>query len=241
VREPRGDSSQGSRAGAITTAVSAERTIVVGDIHGCLRELEALLAEVALSPDDLLVSVGDLVGKGPLGAEVVRFFRRGDHLAVVGNHDLKLLEHHHGARTALTPSHARDAAALRRKDWLYLESLPHLLELPEHDAVVVHGGLLPDAGLDAQPARWAVNLRSIRPDGSPSKRVDDGEPWAKLWPGPELAIFGHDAIRGHQRWPHAIGLDTGCVYGGSLSALILPERRIVSVESATRYQTFGES
>lgn len=220
--------------------MSAQRTIVVGDIHGCLRELEALLDEVSLGPDDMLVSVGDLVGKGPFGAEVVRFFRRGDHLAVIGNHDLKLLEHRRGERTTLTESHRRDAEQLRRKDWQYLESLPHLLELPEDEAVVVHGGLLPDAGLDAQPARWAVNLRSIRPDGSPSKRVDDGEPWAKLWPGPELAIFGHDAIRGLQRWPHAIGLDTGCVYGGSLTALILPERQIVSVPSATRYQPFSE-
>ena len=63
------------------------RTVVVGDVHGCIEELEELLRAVALRPTDRLVSVGDLVGKGPDGAAVVRFFRQGGHEAVRGNHD----------------------------------------------------------------------------------------------------------------------------------------------------------
>lgn len=216
------------------------RTIVVGDIHGCLDELSRLLEAVELTPADRLISVGDLVGKGPDGAGVVRFFREGGHEAVRGNHDDKLVAHRRGDRTrTLPPSHEAHAEALAPADWSWLYALPYFIRLPEHDAIVVHGGLVPGVPLDDQDPALMTNLRSIRSDGSPSKRVDEGEPWAKRWPGPELVIFGHDAIRGLQRWPHAVGLDTGCVYGLELSALVLPERRIVSVAAARDYAGEG--
>ena len=55
--------------------------------------------------------------------------------------------------------------------------------------------------------------------------------WATPSGGPELVLFGHEAIRGLQRYRFAIGLDTGCCYGGQLTALILPERRFVQVKA----------
>ena len=218
----------------VRTAVT--RTIVVGDLHGCLDELTRLVDEVELAPEDRLISVGDLVGKGPDGSGVVRFFREGGHEAVRGNHDVKLIARRSGNRTQpMSASHEAHARALSSADWDWLEALPYWIEIPEHDAIVVHGGLVPGVALVDQDPTVMTNLRSIRADGTPSKRVDEGAPWASRWPGPELVVFGHDAIRGLQRWPHAIGLDTGCVYGKELSALILPERRIVSVPSARDY------
>jgi hypothetical protein len=80
-----------------------------------------------------------------------------------------------------------------------------------------------------------MNLRSVRADGVGSKRPDDGALWGTLWHGPELVLFGHHASAGLQEHPFAIGLDTGCVYGGALSACILPERRIVSVPAKRPY------
>lgn len=210
------------------------RTIIVGDIHGCIVELEALLEEVSFGPDDRLVSVGDLVGKGPAGHEVVRFFRVDGHAAVCGNHDEKLLAFRRGERE-LGPSHRPDAERLSEADWAWLGARPFFLRLEAHAVIVVHGGALPGVPLEEQDPDLLMNLRSIRADGSGSPRIEDGSPWAKSWPGPERIVFGHDAVRGLQRWPHAIGLDTGCVYGGALTALVLPERELVSVPAASDY------
>jgi hypothetical protein len=101
--------------------------------------------------------------------------------------------------------------------------------------VAVHGGLVPGVALEHQKEDELLNLRSIAADGTPSKRVDGGEPWGSCWKGPELVIFGHDAMRGIQRHPYALGLDSGCVYGGRLSAYVLPEGRLVSVLAKRAY------
>jgi hypothetical protein len=217
--------------------MTAGRTVIVGDLHGCLDELSELLTEVAFdSTRDRLVSVGDLVGKGPKGADVVRFFRESRHEAVRGNHDERLLAWKRGDDPRpLRATHARDAAALSDEDWAWLGALPLHLAIPELGVLVVHAGLVPGIAVEAQEPRVLMNLRSLRADGSPSHRIEDGAPWASFWPGPELVVFGHDAVRGLQQWPHAIGLDSGCVYGGRLSALVLPERRIVSVAARRAY------
>lgn len=210
------------------------RTIVVGDLHGCLDELRSLLDDVGFARRDRLISVGDLVGKGPDGAGVVRFFREGGHEAVRGNHDARLIGWRRGDDPRpLGSHHASDARRLSEDDWRWLEARPLYLELREHAVIVVHAGIVPGVPLAAQRASDLLNMRSLRADGSASKRVEEGEPWAQRWTGPELVVFGHDAVRGLQRWPHAIGLDTGCVYGGRLSALVVEERAIVSVP-ATR-------
>ncbi len=87
-----------------------------------------------------------------------------------------------------------------------------------------------------------LNIRSVLPDGS-CILSGAGAPWAPSWKGPEVVIFGHDAVRGLQRTPLAIGLDTGCVYGNRLTALHWPGGtwRLggVSFESAWHSHTKG--
>ncbi len=210
------------------------RTIVVGDVHGCLDELVELVARCGFKPGDRIVLVGDLVAKGPDSVGVVRWARESGAAAVLGNHDAHVLRARRGESApgrAASRDHERVAAALADEDVAWLANRPLWLGIgkgrtPSH--VVVHGGLVPGVRPEDQAREHLLNLRSIRDDGTPSKRIE-GTPWGAAWRGPEHAVFGHDAVRGLQRHPFATGLDTGCVYGRALSALVLPAGEIVSV------------
>lgn len=79
-------------------------------------------------------------------------------------------------------------------------------------------------------------MRSVFPNGTVSAYIVNGsKPWAEAWNGPETIVFGHDAVRRLQQYPHAIGIDTGCVYGGKLTAIRWPSRELVSVPAKGSY------
>lgn len=221
------------------------RTLIVGDIHGCREELEDLLEESGWETGDRLVSVGDLVAKGPDSLGVVRLFEELGGRAVRGNHDQHCLQWWDASRAGeelpkLKPAHQRVADALGDEEWKWLGALPLWLALEEHDALVVHAGLETNLPLKEQDPYNLMNMRSILADGSASRSYEEGTPWAELWPGPRLVVFGHDAVRGLQTREHAIGLDTGCVYGGWLTGVWLPERDLVSVPARATYARPGK-
>jgi len=217
--------------------------LVIGDVHGCLEELEQLLAEVS-DPDRELVFVGDLVSKGPDSRGVLALVREHGARSVRGNHDQHVLWWRHASRDGKRPprmkaERVRMCESFTDEDWALLDALPHHLRLPAVDALVVHAGLVPGLGLEAQDSENLLTMRSLLPDGTPSRVVEEGVPWASLWPGPEHVLFGHDAVRGLQEYPHATGLDTGCVYGGRLSAKLLPEGEVVSVPALRAWAPVG--
>ncbi len=210
------------------------RTFIVGDVHGCIEELDRLIARLRLGRGDRIVFVGDLVAKGPRSKAVVERARELGAVTVRGNHEAHVL----AFRRALLDgsplpkvgrSHREVVESLEDEDWAYLEAMPLYCELPEERAIVVHAGLAPGVPLAMQSPEHLLNMRSIRPDGSISSRLEEGTPWAARWMGPERVFFGHDAVRGLQLHPHAIGLDTGCVYGGELTAVELPSMQRYSV------------
>jgi hypothetical protein len=215
-----------------------QRTIVVGDLHGCVDELRDLLRKCGYAPGDRLVSVGDIVAKGPDSQAVVQLLREEGGLGVLGNHDAHALKaHEEGASSK--PERQQLLRTLTGPDWAYLEALPLYLRLGREKAhgpetAVVHAGAVPGKALEEQDRELLLTIRSIRDDGTPSKKIE-GTPWAALWKGPERIVFGHDAVRGLQEQPMATGLDTGCVYGGKLTALVLPERKLVAVNARRAY------
>ncbi|KAL9187522.1 hypothetical protein ACHAXT_001625 [Thalassiosira profunda] len=216
------------------------RVIVIGDVHGCIDELKALLKKCDYSPGDLVVSLGDLVCKGPDSLSVVQMAREIGALGVRGNHDFEVVRWHQAIKSGADPpvigsEHYYVASALDTADLKWMYSLPWFITSAHLNALFVHAGFVSGIRLAKQNPRLMMNMRSILPDGTVTSKFFNNWPWARLWDGPQTVFFGHDADRGLQQYEHAIGLDTGCVYGGKLTACILPERRIVSVNAKREY------
>jgi diadenosine tetraphosphatase ApaH/serine/threonine PP2A family protein phosphatase len=222
-------------------------TIVVGDVHGCLDELEDLLRLCGFGSGVRLVFVGDLVAKGPNSQGVVQLAREAGAIAVLGNHDAHVLRarQSEGREAEFLdakpprPEHRQVLQTLTARDWEYLAAMPLFARLGAEaegaaDTAVVHGGAVPGVPLEKQEREHLITLRSITFGGEPTKRIE-GTPWGALWRGPERLVFGHDAVRGLQEHPMTTGLDTGCVYGQRLTALALLERRLVSVPAHRSY------
>eukprot|EP00439_Symbiodinium_sp_Y106_P077011 s874_g16.t1 len=153
---------------------------------------------------------------------------------VQGNHEFNLLRwRQRGAplpdnQNVISAGYAATVSELEEEDWAWLASLPLHLVLPLPRArtpvLVVHAGLVPGVALDDQQPYDQVHIRSLDSQGYSSELFEaGGGPWARAFRGPEQVIFGHDARRGLQKESFALGLDTGAVYGGSLTALVLPK------------------
>lgn len=188
---------------------------VVGDVHGCLSELRRLVDRLDPTPEDRLVLVGDLVGKGPNGTGVVEFVRaREDALTVRGNTEAAVLADPPPNLTAYTD---------------YLDSLPHAISFD--DALVTHAGVDPRKPLAEQTPTDLLEVRSIPPGNG-----YDGPFWFEGYEEPPRVFFGHTVFPEPHVGRWAVGLDTGCVYGGTLSAYDGRRERVVSVPAERTYQ-----
>ena len=221
----------------------AQRTVFIGDVHGCLDELEMLYKKLAVSSADRVLFVGDLVAKGPDSQGVLAFVRASGARSVLGNHDDAVLRYRRalqeGREPKLKPGHLAVARSLSEEDWSFLDEMPLLLRVPDLEVAVVHAGVVPGKPLEAQARDDLLAMRTLRPDGTASPRLEEGELWPQRYAGPEHIVFGHNAISGLQRTRFASGLDTGCVYGRTLTALVLPENTLVSVAAKRAYKEIG--
>jgi diadenosine tetraphosphatase ApaH/serine/threonine PP2A family protein phosphatase len=215
------------------------RIIVIGDVHGCYAELLDLLDQLQVGKDDRLVFLGDLVNRGPDSHGVVSLVRSlPNTLCLMGNHELRLLRY----RKERDPKILKDydwetVRQLDEQDWRYIEDLPLTHHLPDLQTVCVHGGFLPDQPWNKQGAEIVTRIQVIDADGKAKKRTEapQGRNWADEWEGPPFVVYGHTPRPDVYRRPWSLGLDTGCVYGGFLSAAILPEREIVQVAAHSKY------
>jgi hypothetical protein len=210
------------------------RTLIVGDVHGCRTEVEALLAAVGFVPHgDRLVFVGDVVVRGPDPRGTLALARRLEARIVRGNHEQKLLAGRAGT-TRLGPEHQRVADLLSADDWRTLEATPLWLDLPEHEAKVVHAGVVPGLAVPSTPPEALLRMRTIDRNGRWSDDRDGGALWGSLYTGPPHVIFGHNAGDEPQLHRWATGIDTGCVYGRRLTGMLLGEREPVPRGEAPR-------
>jgi Calcineurin-like phosphoesterase len=209
---------------------SERRAIVIGDVHGCLDELGDLLRAAGARPDDRLISVGDLVCKGPDSLGVLDWAMRTPNLEVVlGNHERRLLKH--WRRGTRSDEKSYDADVYAQLGARYDECLRFVARWPLTVSgpgfTVVHAGFDPDESLERQTGAQLTTLRRL---------PGTGRPWYERYADERLIVFGHWARRRPVVRRNAIGLDTGCVYGVALTAVILPERRLVSVPARRAYR-----
>lgn len=209
------------------------QTIVIGDIHGCLDELNDLLETVGLKEDDRVIAVGDLVVKGPKSAEVLdRFISDPRFSSVIGNHDRILRQRWRGEPVRLTKEQRKTLVELepgRERYFNFLRELPYLIDLGTH--LVVHAGIRPGVPLYRQAASDLTQIRTMGAD--PTRRR--GVAWFDVYRGRKTILFGHWPGKEPRRTTHAIALDTGCVYGGKLTAYILERDELVSVPAREAY------
>lgn len=246
-------------ARTLPTPFCQMRTVVIGDVHGCLAELDELLARLELRPSDRLVFLGDLVDRGPDPVGVVRRVRALGAECVYGNHEDKHVRWaaHEARRRAkpdyrnpmspMQPADAAANAALTQEELAWLSALPTWLDLGD-GWLAVHAGLEPARALDEQRrscvarVRWVDARGRMKGGDDPSVPPPGTQLWSEVWKGPQSVVYGHHVLgleaprvdrpaAGIECW----GIDTGCCFGGRLTALVLPERRVVQVAARAAY------
>lgn len=222
---------------------SFEEIVVIGDIHGCNKEFEALLDKIHKGKDSrsiLKILVGDLINKGPANEQVLENCcetYKESVLAVRGNHEEFVLKARKTGMIAWI-----DALSPKYVD--YLTNLPYTISIPKFNCVIVHAGLNPfiDYKVAAQETspEDMTKMRNVDETSKIcSKEKDVGVAWASVWKGPIHIYFGHDARRRLQIHKFATGLDTGCVYGGKLTGIYIKGQNIgklISVDAEKIYQ-----
>lgn len=214
------------------------RIIAIGDIHGCHQEFSDLLQLLKLEPEDRLIVLGDLINRGPDSRKVIELAKKHHALALLGNHERRLIAaRRNGTEGKLRATDRDTFDKLQPEDWSFLESMPLTHEIKELNTVFVHGGFLPDIPWNEQNAVIVTEVQVIDADGRPCKRREapDALPWADHWTGPPFVVYGHTPRAEVYKLKWSICLDTGCAMGGQLSAFILPERRVVQVKARRRY------
>ena len=242
-------SSSGSRSGTTANAKHGPFDII-GDVHGCCDELEQLLQQLGYERNDggpwahpagrKAIFVGDLVDRGPRIVDTLRtvmsMSQAGTALSVPGNHDIKLkrkLEGRdvtvsHGLDRTLRSSNS-ETPEFRAEVQKFLDGLVSHYVFDEGRLVVAHAGMKAE-----MQGRGSAKVRDFALFGETTGETDEfGLPvrynWAAEYRGRASVVYGHTPVPEPEWLNRTINIDTGCVFGGRLTALRWPEKELVSV------------
>jgi protein phosphatase len=230
---------------------------IIGDVHGCFGELTALLGRLGYAVDAdgasarhpagrTAVFVGDLVDRGPATPAVLRLVMgmtaEGSALSVTGNHEAKLVRALRGRNVTVThglevslAQLAAEPPGFTERAAAFMDGLLGHLVFDDGKLVVAHAGLPA-----AMHGRASAAVRSFALYGDTTGETDEyglpvRYPWAVDYRGRAMVVYGHTPVPEPEWVNNTICLDTGCVFGGKLTALRYPERELVSVPAAEVY------
>jgi protein phosphatase len=229
---------------------------IIGDVHGCSRELTELLTTLGYEPGPggvfrhprgrTAVFLGDLVDRGPDAPGVLRtvmeMVESGAALCVPGNHENKLLRALRGRKVQVSHGLSetlaqldRSPPELRARIPPFLDGLVSHLVLDDRRLVVAHAGMRQE-----MQGRASAAVRAFALYGETTGETDEfglpvRYPWAEDYRGSALVVYGHTPIPEPVWVNNTICVDTGCVFGGRLTALRYPERELVSVQAHRTY------
>jgi protein phosphatase len=230
---------------------------IIGDVHGCHAELAELLADlgyevdnegsVAVHPDGRrALFLGDLVDRGPATPAVLRLAMNmvasGSAVCLPGNHEVKLLRALQGRN--VTIGHGLDRsleqlsvepAEFRTQVAEFIDSLIGHYVLDEGRLVVAHAGLPEKMHGRASGAVRAFSLYGDTTGETDEFGLPVRYPWAQDYRGQAMVVYGHTPVTGPEWLNKTICIDTGCVFGGRLTALRYPENELVSVPAREVY------
>lgn len=230
---------------------------IIGDVHGCADELIDLLGALgyAVDPDTLAIHpperrkaifVGDLIDRGPRSPDVLRLVMRaladGQALAVLGNHDVKFVRWLKGQDIKISHGLDRTIEQMSGEDesfkaevLAFYAKLPHYVWLDGGALAVAHAGLK-----DGMLGDLTGAIKSFCLYGETSGETDEfGLPiryhWAAEYKGATAVIYGHTPVPTPDWVNNTLCIDTGCCFGGALSALRWPEREIIAIPARRTY------
>jgi len=228
---------------------------IIGDVHGCAEELEMLLGMLGYArgkdgvwqhAERTAIFVGDLVDRGPRVADVLDtvqiMVEAGSALCVRGNHDDKVLRWlegkspkiAHGLDVSIADLEARDEAFRARMKG-FLDGLISHYVLDGGRLVVAHAGCKAEF-----QGRSSGAVRSFCLYGETTGETDEfglpvRYPWAQDYRGRAAVVYGHTPVPRADWLNNTIDIDTGCVFGGKLTALRYPERELIEVLALETY------
>ena len=232
-----------------------KRTIAIGDVHGCLAEFKRLLVKVNYNPiEDRVILLGDLIDRGPDSIGVLRLARELNLECVMGNHEHKFLKWYKTFGTKADVYDKKDYYAnLTQEDIDYIFKMPSYIVVG--DIIITHAGLKPDTPIDKQTKDDLLYLRytdknrkfiSLKKIHKLGKEACDAHFWTEFWKGPESVVYGHNVTSLEIPTIEEVapnitcyGIDTGCCFGGHLTALILETKEIIQVKSDKVYYQIG--
>lgn len=206
------------------------RTVIVGDIHGCYEELVQLLEVARVRDDDLLISVGDVVDRGPRPLEVIELFRtRARSLVLMGNHERKHVREVFSYAQQIT---RLQLGARYAESVAWMKTLPYFYETSE--VRVVHAAMLPGVPLADQDEDVLAGTTSG--EHKLAAQLGGGY-WHERYSEAIPIVFGHHVVgRDPLVTPNRVyGIDTGACHGGRLTAVSVPDFTLYSVEARADY------